>query len=349
LRGRLSFGASLQTDSFNAMLRRAMLMDKLGFDHVWVPDHLVFLEWGSWCFDAWCVLSGFAMKTEKIRLGTSVSDPYRRHPAIFAQTIGTLDSVSKGRVIVGLGAGEAQNLLPYSIQYDKKVSRMKECVTIMKRLWTGEMTDFNGRFYTLEKAFIQAVPVQKPHPPIYIAANSPKTRELAGMIGDGWMAEMMSPKRYESDIEDVRRGAEKAERRIEDMGIAYHAPLSVAGDREEAWRMIRRLSKSLFLWWPEQLKYYGYSTTQEFDWRHLIIKQDTAKKIQAQLDTVPEEVAEEIAIFGTPDNCIEKIQRYIDAGVTDFVFFMEFEDKSKAEKMLEITSKKIIPYFKEKE
>ena len=345
----MSFGASLQPDSFDAMLRRAILMDELGFDHVWVPDHLVFLEWGGWCFDAWCVLSGFAVNTKRVRLGTSVSDPYRRHPAVFAQTIGTLDSISNGRAILGLGAGEAQNLLPYSIQYDEKVARMRECVTIMRRLWTGEMMGFDGRFYKLEKAFVQALPVQKPHPPIYIAANSPKTRELAGMIGDGWMAEMMTPKRYESDMEEVRRGAEKAERHIEDLDIAYHAPLSVSRDREEAWRMIRTLAKSLFLWWPGQLKYYGYNITQEFDWKHLTVKQDTGRKLRAQLDSVPDKVAEEITIFGTPDDCIEKIQRYIDAGVTNFVFFMELEDKSQAEKMLEIASKEIIPYFKENE
>ena len=344
----LSFGASLQPDSFDAMLQQVTLLEKLGFDHVWVPDHLVFLEWGSWCFDAWCVLTGFAMNTTRIRLGAH-SDPHRRHPALLAQTISTLDSISNGRAILGLGVGEAQNLLPYGIPYDKKVARMNECIEVMKKLWTGERADFDGQFHKLRKAFIQALPVQKPHPPVYVAANSPKTRELAGMSGDGWLAAMMSPKRYERDVTEITRAADRVGRRVEDLFALYLAPFSVSKDRDHAWRMIENLSKGQFIWYPEELKNFGYSITEEFDWRSLVVEPDTAQKIEAHLDEVPDEIAQEVSIFGTPDDCIEKIQRYINAGVTEFEFFMQLKDKKKCEEMLEIASRKIMPYFKEKE
>lgn len=348
LRVDLGFGASLQPDTFEAMLRRAILMDKLGFDHVWVPDHLVFLGWGSICLDAWCVLSGFAVETERIRLGTSVSDPYRRHPAVFAQTIGTLDQLSNGRAILGLGLGEAQNLIPYGIPYDRRVARLGETVEVMKRLWTGGIVDFSGEFYSLKRAFIQAVPVQKPHPPVFVAANSPRTREMAGMVGDGWMAEMMTPERYREDLRDVQRGAEKAGRRLDSgFRIAYHGPLSIAESREEAWKLIEKLAKGLFLWWPKQLEVYGYKATQEFDWRYLLVEEDTARRIEEHLGEVPEEVARGITVYGTPDDCIERIEDYVEAGVTDFAFFMEFQDKSKAEEVFRIMSEKIIPYFRE--
>ncbi|MEM3043871.1 MAG: LLM class flavin-dependent oxidoreductase [Candidatus Bathyarchaeia archaeon] len=328
------------------MLRRTLLMERLDFDHVWVPDHLVLLDRGSICLDAWTILSGFAVKTRRIRLGTSVSDPYRRHPAVFAQTVGTLDQISKGRVILGLGLGEAQNLIPYGISYDRSVARLREAVEVMRSLWSGRAVDFKGGFYSLRKAFIQAVPVQKPHPPIFIAANSPKTRMLAGALGDGWMAEMMTPQRYREDLKDVRRGAEEAGRSLRGFRIVYHGPLSIAEDREEAWSMIEKLARSLFLWWPKQLEIYGYKVTREFDWSHLLVEEDTAKKIEEHLGEVPEEVARDITIYGTVDDCIGRIEDYIEAGVTDFAFFMEFQDKYRADEVLKMMGEKIVPYFK---
>ncbi|MEM3608336.1 MAG: LLM class flavin-dependent oxidoreductase, partial [Candidatus Bathyarchaeia archaeon] len=128
--------------------------------------------------------------------------------------------------------------------------------------------------------------------------------------------------------------------------IVYHGPLSIAEDREEAWSMIEKLARSLFLWWPKQLEIYGYKVTREFDWSHLLVEEDTAKRIEEHLGEVPEEVARGITIYGTVDDCMERIEDYMEAGVTDFAFFMEFQDKHKADEILKIMGEKIIPYFK---
>ncbi len=104
----------------------------------------------------------------------------------------------------------------------------------------------------------------------------------------------------------------------------------------------------MFLWGPQQLVNYGHEVIQDFDWKRLLIERDTAGKIEENLDKVPEEIAKEITIYGTPDDCIEKIQRYFDAGVTGFAFIMELEDIRKTRDIYEITGNEIIPYFKEK-
>lgn len=251
-------------------------------------------------------------------------------------------------MILGIGAGEAQNLTPYGMPYSQKAQRISEFITVMKKLWTSEFVDYDGEFYSLKQAFIQAPPIQKPHPPIYIAANSPKTRELAGALGDGWMAQMMTPKRYEDTMEDVKRGVQAAGRRLEDVKIVYHALLGISKDPNEAWNMVKKLAKSLFIWWPAQLKEYGYTITQEFDWRHLIIKKDTEDRIERCLEEVPDEIAKETTIFGTPDDCIKKIQKYREAGVDDFVFFTDFRKMREIKKTLEMTSQTVLPYFKQK-
>lgn len=133
------------------------------------------------------------------------------------------------------------------------------------------------------------------------------------------MAEMMTPQRYREDLKDIQRGAEKMGRRLRDFRVAYHAPLSIAEDREEAWNMIEKLAKSLFLWWPKQLETYGYKVTHEFDWGFLLIEEDTVERIEKHLCEVPEEVSRDITIYGTVYDCIERIEEYVEAGLTDFV------------------------------
>ena len=110
--------------------------------------------------------------------------------------------------------------------------------------------------------------------------------------------------------------------------IAYHTPLSIAGDLEEAWRPIEKPAKSLYLWWPKQLKVYGYEATRGFDWRYLPVEEDPAQRVEEHLGEVPEEVARGITVYGTPNDRIEKIEEYLEAWVTEFAFSMEFQDKS---------------------
>lgn len=167
------------------MVEDVTLVDHLGFDSVWVLDHIVLENYRSISLEAWCVLSALATCTNRVTLGTSVTDPYRRHPAVLAQTVATLDYVSKGRAVLGLGAGESMNVDPFGIPRDRRIVRMKETIEILRRLWTSDAIDYSGEIFRLSKAFIQVPAVRKQSIPIYLAANSPKTRRLVGLYGDG--------------------------------------------------------------------------------------------------------------------------------------------------------------------
>lgn len=340
---RVRFGVMVKSAPYEQMMRHTVLAERLGLDSVWVPDHIVLENYERFCPESWCILSALATCTSKVTLGTSVTDPYRRHPAVLAQTVATLDHLSKGRAILGLGAGEAMNVDPFGIPRNRRIARMKETVEILKRLWTGKIIDYEGKIFKLSQAFIQALPLQKPHPPIYLAANSPKTRRLVGIYGDGWLAEMMSPERYKGDLKEVAEAARRAGRGIKEIDVTCVVTTAISKDYDEARDSALFFAKRRFLWWPRQLQLYGYQVTKEFDWNHLTVGKDTAKRIRERIPEVPDEPCEKVTIFGTPEDCINKIEEYLKSGVTHF----EFEIVSPYEETCDLLGKQVIPYFKE--
>jgi alkanesulfonate monooxygenase SsuD/methylene tetrahydromethanopterin reductase-like flavin-dependent oxidoreductase (luciferase family) len=219
---------------------------------------------------------------------------------------------------------------------------MRETVEILRILWRGEMEDYRGEIFRLSKAFIQIRPTQRPSPPIYLAANSPKTRRLAGTHGDGWLAQMMSPERYTMDIQDVANAAKKAGRSMKDIDVTYVVTTALSKDYDEARQAALHRAKQMFLWWPKQLQTYGYHITDEFDWNRLTVDTETAKRIENHILEVPDRPCEQVTIFGTPEDCINKIEKYKRSGVTHF----EFEIVSQYEEACEIFRREIIPYFK---
>jgi phthiodiolone/phenolphthiodiolone dimycocerosates ketoreductase len=336
------FGVMLGLGPFGQMAEHAVLAERSGFDSVWIPDHLVVEDYRKTCPEAWSTLSALATRTTQVSLATSVTDPYRRNPALLAQTVATLDMISGGRAALGLGAGEAMNVDPYGIPWNNRVARMKETVEILRRLWKGEVVDYHGEVFRLSKAFIQVHPTQKPLLPIYLAANSPRTRRLVGTHGDGWLAEMMSPERYATEIQEVANAARRVGRSMKDIDVTCVVATAVSKDYDEARTAALLRAKQRFLWWPKQLQTYGYRITHEFDWNSLTVDRETAKRIEEHIIEVPDRPCEEVTIFGTPDDCINKIEKYERSGVTHF----EFEIVSQYEEACTTIGKEIIPYCK---
>ncbi len=337
----VKFGVMVKPAPYEKMVQDATVADHLGFDSVWVPDHVILENHRSTSLEAWCLLSALATFTNRVTLGTSVTDPYRRHPAVLAQTVATLDHISRGRSVLGLGAGEAMNVDPFGIPRDRRIARMKETVEILRGLWTGETVEYEGKIFSLSKAFLQVLPVQKPSIPVYLAANSPMTRGLVGRYGDGWLAEMMSPKRYRADIREVEAAARKAGRTIKNIDIVCVVTTALSKDYDEAREAALFQAKRRFLWWPKQLQLYGHKVTEEFDWNHLTVDKETSETIRAHIPEVPDEPCEEVTIFGTADDCIGKIERYLGSGVTHF----EFEIVGPYKETCELLANRVIPHF----
>jgi len=145
----------------------AVEIDRLGFDSVWVCDHLYGIPFPNLpIFEAWSELAAVAAVTEHVELGTLVTPPYFRHTAVFAKQLATIDHVSGGRTICGLGAGwfDAE-FRAYGLEFPavgKRLKALEEMCVVLKRMWTEETVTFRGEHVTLDAVICEPKPVRRP-------------------------------------------------------------------------------------------------------------------------------------------------------------------------------------------
>jgi len=184
---------------YKAFLETSIMADRLGFDYVTVGDHF-FLPAESYIkvggdaskpdkLDAWIALTALATKTEKIRLGTRVSPIPFYLPSRLAKIVTTVDIVSGGRTILGIGAGwHKEEALAYGIKWGshkERIEKMLEGLKIMLSLWSQERATFKGKYYQVADAPFWPKPVQKPHPPIWFGGSSNAIIKATAKYGDG--------------------------------------------------------------------------------------------------------------------------------------------------------------------
>lgn len=152
-------------------------VDTLGYDTAWVFDHFlpIFSDPTGPCLEGWTALAALAMATRNVRLGVMVTGNTYRHPAVLAKMATTVDIISGGRLILGIGAGWFDlEHREYGIPFHTtggRLRRLDEALDLIKLLWKQERATFNGRYYSLENASFNPKPLQKPHPPILVGAT----------------------------------------------------------------------------------------------------------------------------------------------------------------------------------
>jgi F420-dependent oxidoreductase-like protein len=168
------------SNTWEEMLSLWQEVDTLGFDTAWVFDHFlpIFSDPTGPCMEGWTALSALAMATKNVRLGIMVTGNTYRNPAVLAKTATTVDIISGGRLILGIGGGwferehEAFGVPFPSVR--ERLSRLDESLTLIKQLWTQDTNNYAGKYYHLQDAPFLPKPVQKPHPPILVGASGEK-------------------------------------------------------------------------------------------------------------------------------------------------------------------------------
>lgn len=339
----LLLGAPLPT--LDRVFRIARKTEEFGFDGFWLPDHILMVPQG-FMPDVWGLLSAIAVKTERMDLGTGVTCPHRRHPAVLAQSSATLDELSEGRFILGIGAGESMNLDPFGIEWDRPVTRMVESIEVVRKLWKQEKVDYEGKFFKMKGAFLQMEPRRIP---IYVGANGPTTRRITGKMGDGWVPITESPATYEKHLKDVRRGAKEEGRSPSEIDMALQVYTGITDDEKERTRL-RMYPTSQLAMDSRKLEAAGYDVelpegiSPGHYFEELLPGEETSPKLLEMVEHIPPEAADEFSIFGDKDECVDKIERYIEAGVERFCFINVGPDPKE---VLRIYGEEIIPYFKE--
>lgn len=223
-----------------SLLDQAVLAERVGFDLVLASDH--FTPWvddtGAAGF-VWSWLGAVAARTRRVALATSVTSPiFRYHPALIAQAAATVDRLTGGRFILGVGTGEAINETQLGFEFPgfaERMARMDEALEIIYRLLAGEKVDFKGRFYSLSAAKLYSPPPRRT--PVLMAAAGPKAAAFAGRRTDGLITSVKDPNETKSRVIEPLQAA-AAERGDHKPTILATRWVVLADDDDEAWRAL---------------------------------------------------------------------------------------------------------------
>lgn len=310
-------------EPFQNIVKRAQFCEKNGFDSILLDDHLLFGTGAASAPEPFTTLAAIAAGTRKIRVGIAVTDLVRRHPAIIAQTLATLSSQFPKRVFLGLGTGDPMNQAPFGLPTDHRYSRLKEGLEIIRLLWNSSIdrpVDFNGQFFALNNAYLQAGQDKQPLPPIYLAAFGPKMLTLTGEEADGWLPHCHTPTTYKTDLDMIKASAHQANRNLSKFSPAYYTLASVSTKRAEADQNVLGPAKYFLALIPEALKKIDPSAPHPGRiWEKISYPKDQRETIRKIAADIPESDAYNTVIHGTPDNCIEQIEDYRKAGCKEFM------------------------------
>jgi len=312
---RLGYKASAEQFAPRELVEIAVAAEEHGMDSVLVSDH--FQPWrhvgGHAPFSiAW--MSAVGERTARVLLGTSVMTPtFRYHPAVIAQAFATMGCLFPGRVMLGVGTGEALNEVAVGQrewpEFTQRFARLREAVALMRALWAGERVTFDGAYYRTVDATVYDRP--DGGVPVYVAAGGPVVARYAGRAGDGFICtsgkgmDLYTAKLLPA----VAEGAAQAERDVADVDRMIEIKLSY--DRDPA----RALQNTRF-WAPLSL-----SAEEKHGLTDPVMMADAA-------DAIPIEVAAKRWIVSAdPDDVVEQIRPYLDAGFNHLVFHAPGHDQ----------------------
>src|SRR5215212_1305141 len=264
------WGLGLTSEQQLMLVREA---EAMGFDSVWSAE-----AYGS---DTATVLAWLAGQTERIRLGAGIFQIPARSPSMTAMTAATIDNISNGRMIVGLGTSGPQVAEGWHGQrFAKPLERTREYVAILRKALARERVEFKGNQYELplpdgpgEALKLMIAPVQE-RIPIYIAAIGPKNTQLAGEIADGWLPVFFSPDHVDHSRSLLEEGANRSGRSLDGFDIAPTVQVSIDDDVDRARDVMR----------PFVALYVGGMGSREKNFYNALVRrygfEDAAQEIQ---------------------------------------------------------------------
>jgi phthiodiolone/phenolphthiodiolone dimycocerosates ketoreductase len=314
-------------------------LDSGRYHSVWLPDHMVsFWPDALWApeftdlatvspsphrhLDGMAVAAAAAVLTSQVPLATGVVDTVRRHPALLAQSALTIDHLSRGRFILGLGSGETENIVPYGFDFATPVSRFEEALKVIRLLWDSDgPVDFGGRFYRLEHARLDTELYGGRCPQIWIGASGPRMLEIVGRLADGWWpAGAWSADHYAEMLGTVRKSAERAGRDPLAITPCFVQVCLIGEDDAAIERIVRAPLVASFLLQvsAEVLRRFGFDHPMGDDWggfHDINPATMTRERILDFLGRVDPEAILAVVPHGTPTEVARVIKSYVDAGL----------------------------------
>jgi phthiodiolone/phenolphthiodiolone dimycocerosates ketoreductase len=329
----------------DAAIRNALRNEADGFDAVWWPDHL--MGWfpdSLWTedltplartqpnphvhIDPLMMMGVAGAQMTRARVGVVVTDLIRRNPAVLAQTMLTLDHLTKGRAILGLGSGERLNIEPYGMSFTTPVARLSEGIDVMRLLWEsgGKPVNFEGRFHKLTDAVLGMSPYGEHSQPIWTAAHGPRMLELTGRKSDGWLPTKMTVEEYGGSLDVIRRSAKDAGRDPTAITPGLLAYVLVGPDEQTVERLKQQaLVRALCVLLPaEVFRALGVEPPLAaagsgfHDFIPTSVSREEALRI---VDAIPPKVVDYYAFCGTPEQIVDQIEEQYHAGLRHLILW----------------------------
>jgi probable F420-dependent oxidoreductase len=264
-----------------AMMDNVRRIERLGFDAIWSGDHIIM---HSPIMDVMTVLASFAAITERVKIGTAVYLMPLRHPVATAKQVASLDLLSGGRFIFGVGVGGeiVREFEAVGVPVPERGRRTDEGLEILTRVLSQDHVTYEGHYYQLHDVTLEPRPQQQPYPPIWVGGRSNAAIRRAARYASGWLGYLVSSNRLREAVHKLQEMAPTYGRQPADIQGGMLLFTTIARDYETA----------------KQMANTNLSRRYNQPFEHLV---------------------ERYCALGTPEQCLEKIQAYIDAGMSNLV------------------------------
>lgn len=327
----VKFGVCLgdMTMSASECVRLGPKVEAWGYDSIWMADHLIDIDGAV--SDPYALFGYLAALTRKVTFCAAVSDCQRIHPSKMAHMIATLDEISRGRIGLGIGAGEAMNTLPFGLPFEDdpkiRLERLREYIQVVKLLWTSSpdhRVSFAGNHYQLKDAWIDQKPYTKPHPPIHVGALGSHTAlRITAELGDGWQPFFSTPEYYKKRLDYLREHAARYGRAPESIEPSVWVYLVVTDDPALEDKLLRDLAV-FSIAERGSLKHAGYDLStlpsKDYHFARLVVSESSKIDVMVQAaGEIPKALLKQMHAVGTVDDVAGLFERHIAAGVRHFI------------------------------
>jgi probable F420-dependent oxidoreductase len=281
-----NFTAYPQMPDAKALVEYGVRMEELGFDSLWVWDHILLgVEPNFPLIESLTLLTAIGARTKKIKLGTGILVLPMRNPVILAKQLATMDLLSDGRLLLGMASGwYRREFNAIGVPFEQRGKIMDENLEILKRFWTEHMVSAKFRHYDIPAGVMYPKPVQKPHPPILIGGYVDRVLKRAAVSGDGWLTYFYRPESFARSWSKIRGFAKQAGKDPDALLNASQLPIAIGKSRQA-------VESKMMEWLTKEWDFASWS-----------------------------ESTKDSAIMGTVDDCVEQLKAHLAVGTQKIIF-----------------------------
>ncbi|MGE0824714.1 MAG: LLM class flavin-dependent oxidoreductase [Candidatus Binatia bacterium] len=310
---------------YKALIERVQIADAVGVHSAWVPE--------AWGRDAFTILAVLADRTQKIQLGTAIVNTYSRTPAALTQHFATLDELSGGRMIIGLGTSGPQVIEHFhGIKFNPPLTRMKEYIEIINTLMRNEPLKYSGKVFNLQRGFtLRFTPVRN-HIPIYLATLNAKSVKMTAELADGWLPIMIPLPKLKGEIDALRQMSVVAGRAANAVAVRSPSTTTVTKNMDKAGAesagTLAFYIGRMGTFYAEQLTRHGYGDAVQ------AVKKGWEASSRAATDAVPANLIDATSRAGSVEACIDRLQEQEASGVDVHFVSVDTHDNREYEQSL---------------